>query len=127
MARVEHVVLVGHCGPDSWMLKSKVQQVLPEAQLQMINDDQGLEPHLNDGSLLLVNRVLDGSFKASDGIDLIRQNAAKESAPRMVLISNYPDAQSDAESAGAMPGFGKAELGSKQTEQRLKEAAAYED
>jgi hypothetical protein len=40
----------------------------------------------------------------------------------MMLVSNYADAQADAVKAGALPGFGKRELGSPKVVQLLKEA-----
>jgi len=62
---------------------------------------------LNFGdALLLVNRILEGRFDCSSGIELIE--SMKNSAGVKMLISNLPDAQAEAEKAGAVKGFGKA-------------------
>jgi CheY-like chemotaxis protein len=59
--------------------------------------------------LVLVNRVFDAD--GSPGLDFIR--ALKKSEPEVpvMLVSNYADSQREAAAAGALPGFGKAELG----------------
>ncbi len=60
--------------------------------------------------LVLVNRVLDAD--GSSGLDFIRTiKADPELAPiPVMLVSNYEDAQADAQSLGALPGFGKTDL-----------------
>lgn len=60
--------------------------------------------------LVLVNRVLDGD--GSSGLDLIRAIKADPGVAGMpvMLVSNYEDAQAEAQDAGALPGFGKADL-----------------
>ncbi|MEO0716799.1 MAG: hypothetical protein AAFY58_07400, partial [Planctomycetota bacterium] len=68
------------------------------------------ETRLADFDALLINRVLDGSFKTESGIELIRALATLDTAPSLMLISNFADAQAEAESAGATKGFGKSEL-----------------
>jgi DNA-binding response OmpR family regulator len=62
--------------------------------------------------LVLVNRV--GDLDGAPGLDLIAALKADDelaSVPVM-LVSNLPDAQEEAIAAGALPGFGKAELNS---------------
>jgi CheY-like chemotaxis protein len=60
---------------------------------------------------VLVNRVLDAD--GSSGLELIRALKAEEQLRDVpvLLVSNYEDAQAQAVQAGAVPGFGKAELG----------------
>jgi two-component system chemotaxis response regulator CheY len=61
--------------------------------------------------LVLVNRVTDRD--GSQGVDLIRAikaDAALSAVPVM-LVSNYESAQTEAVGLGALPGFGKADLG----------------
>lgn len=62
-------------------------------------------------ALVLVNRVLDGD--GSSGLEVIRAIRAEhpESAPPVMLVSNYEEAQAQAVAAGAVPGFGKSSLG----------------
>jgi hypothetical protein len=103
------ILLVGHCGPDSWALKTAVSRIVPGSEVVLVNDDRALEKKLPGSTLVLVNRVLDGSFTASSGIELIGRLSA-QAGPRCMLISNFPDAQAEAVLAGAVHGFGKAEM-----------------
>jgi hypothetical protein len=41
---------------------------------------------------------------------------------KMMLVSNYPDAQAAAEKAGALPGFGKRDIGSPRVKELLRDA-----
>ena len=117
-------ILVGHCVPDQFMLRSAVQRLVPDAAVEIVNDHSSLEPHLHPEAVLLVNRVLDGRFHASDGIDLI--DALNGNGPRTLLISNLADAQTRAEAAGAMPGFGKSDLYEDATAEKLRAAVVTE-
>ncbi|HZW09102.1 MAG TPA: hypothetical protein VFF69_04290 [Phycisphaerales bacterium] len=102
------VLLVGHCGPDAYALRSAMQRLAPEAEFLFVNDEAALAAH-PDAAALLVNRVLDGAFRAGSGVELIRRLPA-EVRPRAAMISNFEDAQAEAEAAGAVRGFGKREL-----------------
>jgi CheY-like chemotaxis protein len=108
----KRVLSVGQCRADhsglAWSLRSEFDaDVVPAATA-----DEAL--HLlrsNSFALVLVNRVFD--YDNSSGVDLIRRlkgDAVLRSVPVM-LVSNYADAQAEAEKAGAVPGFGKASLG----------------
>lgn len=116
------VVLVGHCGPDMFMLKSAVGRVVPDAPLETVNDSASLAPHLSSGSVLLVNRVLDGGFDGLSGIELIERAAGGDDPPISILISNFPEAQAEAVAAGARPGFGKQDLYAAETAETLRDA-----
>ncbi len=75
-------------------------------------------------AFVLVNRVFDTD--GGSGLDLIRDikaDPATASVPVM-LVSNFPEAQAEAQAAGALPGFGKASLGDPATAARLKALAA---
>ena len=109
------VVLVGHCGPDMFMLKTAVGRALPEATLVSVNDVDALSEYRTPEALLLVNRELDGRFHSQSGIDLISEIARQTDGPVMILISNFEDAQAQAVAAGARPGFGKSQLYDKST------------
>ena len=63
-----------------------------------------------DFDLVLVNRVFDGD--GTPGLDLIRAIKADPELAGLpvMLVSNYHDAQTEAQSLGALPGFGKADL-----------------
>ncbi len=122
MSNPKTVVLVGHCGPDMFMLKTAVGRALPEATIVFVNDTVALSEYLTSDSLLLVNRELDGGFDRQSGIDLISQIASQDDPPVAMLISNLEDAQSQAVAAGAKPGFGKSQLYEESTAEILRES-----
>lgn len=70
--------------------------------------------------LVLINRVL--NFDGTSGIEWIRRMKADptQSETPVMLVSNYPDAQSQAEELGALPGFGKSSLHSATVLARLR-------
>lgn len=121
MAKIDEVVLVGHCGFDASSLASTVRRALDEAvPIRTIDSEQDLASHMSPRSLLLINRVLDGGFGIDSGVELIQRLGQQEQRPLMMLISNYPNAQQEAQSAGAMPGFGKSQLHDPAVAQRLR-------
>jgi len=126
MSEIKRIALVGHCGPDAAMLKHAVQRVARDATVQVITDDQQLQRAAGSDVLLLVNRVLDGSFSVSNGVDLIRELAGRADGPRFMLVSNFDDAQAEAQQAGAYPGFGKQEVGQNRMRERLEAAKSGE-
>ena len=74
--------------------------------------------------LVLFNRQLDYGFSDELGADLIRKLRPKYPNVKMMLVSNYPEAQADAVSAGALPGFGKREIGQPRVLELLRSALA---
>jgi len=120
---VSHVVLVGHCGFDSPGLSRWAEQVLPGVEVVRVNKQAGLSSHLHGRSLLLINRVPDGRFDHGTSLDMIEAYSSQDDPPRMMLVSNYEDAQAEAVAAGAHPGVGKNDLNSPDANQRLLDAA----
>jgi hypothetical protein len=118
------IVLVGHCGPDMFMLKTAVSRAVPSAAIEIANEQASLEQYRNDHAVLLVNRVLDGSFSTDSGIDLIGELTKDDGAPVCMLVSNFPEAQEEAVANGARPGFGKSQLYDERTSKMLREAAS---
>jgi hypothetical protein len=109
---MKKVALVGHCGPDSSFLRITVRKAHPEAEVLMVDDDRELTRALADGvELLLLNRELSYGFHDTLGVDLIKRLKDQNLNVKMMLVSNYPEAQQEAIAAGALPGFGKRELG----------------
>lgn len=105
------------------MLKSMAGKAAPGRALEMINSMAQLEPVLETAAVLLVNRVLDGKFASDSGIELIELISGRDGRrPPMILVSNLEDAQAQAESAGAMPGFGKSDLYAPTTVERVQAA-----
>ncbi|MBX3411754.1 MAG: response regulator [Pirellulales bacterium] len=73
----------------------------------------------NQYDLVLVNRLLD--LDGSDGLDIIRAMKADDSLASIpvMLVTNYPEYQARAVAEGAEPGFGKSELQSPATKEKL--------
>ena len=74
--------------------------------------------------LILVNRIIDSDH--SSGLELIadlKTDSQIREIPIM-LVSNLPDAQDQAEQLGALRGFGKKELNNPTTLERVKKALA---
>lgn len=122
MGNKVQVVLVGHCAADVWSLKIVVEQAVPGVAVQSVNDMNAIDNLDLAGCLLLVNRTLPRAFPISDGVELIRKLKQRSPAPAAMLISNFPEAQAQAEEAGALPGFGKAELHTDKAKVRLRTA-----
>ena len=116
-------VLVGHCWADRIGLRSAVKRAVRGARFERANTTAALQKHLDGGAVLLVNRVLGGGFGTGNGVELIRDLARDGNAAPMILISNHADAQSEAQAAGALPGFGKSQLGDSAVADRLCSAA----
>ena len=117
------VALVGHCGPDSSFLRITVSRAGRDVQVLAVDDDSGLKRVLDDGvDLLLLNRQLDYGFDEDDGVALIRRIRAAYPQAKTMLVSNYPEAQAAAVAEGALPGFGKRDLGSPRVVELLRDA-----
>ena len=116
----KRVILVGHCSPDSAYLSITIRSVFPSAIIERAMDDSSLAAAMqNDPDLLLVNRVLDGEFANCSGIELIKGCRASHPAVAMMLISNYTDAQQQAQKVGAVAGFGKNDLNTPKAREAL--------
>ena len=117
------IALVGHCGADSSYLRMAVTSAIKDAQVIMADDDAELHRVLAEGAdLLLFNREMPYDFTDREGVPLIRRLKADHPHLKLMLVSNYPDAQAAAVEAGALPGFGKREIGSKRVTELLREA-----
>jgi hypothetical protein len=120
---MKKVALVGHCGPDGSYLRLMVRKAHPEAEVLMVDDESELKRALDEGvELLLLNRELSWGFHDTMGVDLIKRIKDRKFSVKMMLVSNYADAQAEAVAAGALPGFGKRELGSPRILTLIREA-----
>ncbi|MCA9085412.1 MAG: hypothetical protein KDA81_15225 [Planctomycetaceae bacterium] len=115
------VLSIGQCRPDhaaiSHFLKSNFDVDLHTADLA----DEAIELMARQTfHLVLVNRKLDADY--SDGMDIIRRMKATAELCDLpvMLVSNFPDWQEKAVQLGAVPGFGKAELGTSDTIDRVR-------
>ena len=119
------VALVGHCGPDSSFLRIAVSRAAKDLKVLSADDSQSLQRVLDDGvDLLLLNRQLDFGFDVEEGVDIIRKLRPHYPQVKMMLVSNYPDAQAAAVAEGALPGFGKRELNTPKVAEMIREALA---
>lgn len=120
------VLLVGHCGFDAAGLVRAVEEALPEASVRGVDRPEQAEASAGSDTLVLVNRVLPGGGGGS-GVALIQKLLARadDRRPAAMLVSNYPEAQRDAEAVGALPGFGKNALGTPDTTRKLRQAAGH--
>jgi len=122
----KRVALVGHCRPDVYALKSALESAAPGMRIDNADDDQSLADVLPGADLLLINRILDGHFADRHGLALIR-DLAPETNATLMLVSNHDDAQAEAESHGAVPGFGKAALYDAETKRRIRAALQLDE
>lgn len=116
---------VGNCGFDHGNLQAFLAQHF-DVELTPAHGADDAKRLLESGSfdLVIVNRKFDRD--GGDGIDLIRQirsNADSAEVPVM-LLSNYSRYQEEAITAGAVPGFGKAELDAENSITALRSALA---
>jgi CheY-like chemotaxis protein len=121
--RSPRVLNVGQCGFDHGSISSYLADRFGARVERAENFDDAHEA-LRRGkfALVLVNRVLD--LDGSSGLELIQRlkEDPEESlkATPVMLVSNYPEAQREAVELGAEPGFGKSELQSPATLDRLR-------
>jgi DNA-binding NarL/FixJ family response regulator len=121
------VLFVGHCGPDSTYLRMAVKSAAENVTLSAAEENAALEQSLKQGvDLILFNRELDFGFEPDTGVEMIRLLKQRYPQVRMMLISNHADAQAAAVAAGALPGFGKREIGSARVRQLLRDAMVVE-
>jgi ActR/RegA family two-component response regulator len=119
------IALVGHCGPDSSYLRMTLSAVERGVKIVAADDDESLKHVLETGAdLLLFNRVLDYGFSENEGVAVIRKLRQHYPNLKMMLVSNYPEAQAAAVAAGAAPGFGKRDLGSARVKEMLRDVLA---
>lgn len=117
----KRVVLVGHCGPDSSYLRAVISSIDRGVEISAVDDDQSLNAALASGvDLVLFNRMLDYGFEEVEGAKVIARVHQQFPNAKLMMVSNYPEAQAAAIAAGALPGFGKRELGSSRVKELLK-------
>lgn len=122
---IKTVYLVGHCGADAMALQLAIKAAADNAEDLQIRTAVHTDDYVLNASgetLLLINRQLGNVLRRKTGVELISELNSSDDPPRMMLISNYEDAQAEAEAAGAMPGFGKAEIHKPETKAKLQAA-----
>jgi CheY-like chemotaxis protein len=123
----KRIALIGHCGPDGSYLRMAVSRAARDVKVVMADDGAELDAVLKEGvDLLLFNRVLDYGFEDTEGVAVIRKIRAKYPNVKSMLVSNYAEAQAQAIAAGALPGFGKREIGSPKVAELIRQALETE-
>ncbi|HJS06423.1 MAG TPA: response regulator [Pirellulales bacterium] len=116
----KRVLDVGNCVPDHSAIRRMLEDTFHVEVLQAHEAADTLA-QLQSGQidLVLVNRKLDQDY--SDGLDIVRaiKSDPQQAAVPCMLITNYPEHQDEAMAAGALRGFGKKELRSPATIERL--------
>ena len=116
----KRVLDVGQCAPDHAAIRRLVAGAFGAELVQADRLDDALAAlRRSSFDLVLVNRKLDIDY--SDGIEIVRAIKADPAlaATPVMLVTNYPEHQQAAIAAGAEPGFGKAELDSAETREKL--------
>ncbi len=117
------IALVGHCGVDGPRIEAQIQSILDGAEVCSCNDPDALGRVCGEGvDLLLFNRELGFGFDDEQGVERMAEIREAHPDVKMMLISDYPDAQAAAKEVGALPGFGKADLGTSKVEKALRDA-----
>jgi CheY-like chemotaxis protein len=102
------IVSLGQCGVDHPAIARFCREAVGAEVVGTETFAQTLA--VEGADLILVNRVLDATGES--GLDCIRRfraDPARHATP-IVLVSNYADAQRDAQALGAAAGFGKSSL-----------------
>jgi len=105
------ILSVGQCSFDHGSINRHLGQTYGAEVARADTKGQALATlRAGEFDLVLVNRVLDAD--GSSGLDLIRAIKADPTLAGLpvMLVSNYEDAQVEAQSLGALPGFGKTDL-----------------
>ncbi len=108
------VLSIGNCAADNAALAGLIEGRF-DAQLTPVagHADARRVLQQEDWNLVLVNRV--GDADGGSGLELIEWLVSARPEMPCMLLSNFPDAQAQAQAAGARPGFGKAALAAPET------------
>lgn len=121
---MRRVLEIGNCDYDHQSIASVLKQNFQVEVVRAHGDGEAMaELERQPFDLVLVNRIFE---EGGDGLAFIRQlkQHPQLKATPIMLISNYPDSQQEAVSAGALPGFGKRALRDPATVSQLSEVLA---
>lgn len=114
---------VGQCGFDGPRMAELWANALDATVDSVDTSDEAVERvNHKKYDLVLVNRVL--AADDSSGLDAIKALLDTATPPRVMLVSDRPDAQEKAVALGAVRGFGKADLEAQRTIDLVKRAAS---
>ena len=116
------VLNVGQCDYDHGSISRYLQSKYAAEVMAADSEGQALVS-LRTGAfdLVLVNRLFDGD--GTPGLALIRSIKGDPDLAQIpvMLVSNYAEAQAEAKELGALPGFGKGDIGSGRSVAALEE------
>jgi CheY-like chemotaxis protein len=114
------VISLGQCAADTWSIERLLTTHF-DVDVVSLNTAREMLEYLKQSpaDLVLVNRIFDRD--GGSGLDFITRLKTDKELSRIpvMLVSNYEDAQHQAVTRGALPGFGKAALSHPETLQRL--------
>ncbi|HEY4234047.1 MAG TPA: response regulator [Lacipirellulaceae bacterium] len=117
----KRVLDVGQCGPDHAAIRRFFAANFNDVEIEQAAACDDTLALLRRGhfDLVLVNRKLDEDY--SDGIEIIRaiKRHPEFAAVPVMLITNYPEHQATAVTAGALHGFGKLEYDLPATKEKI--------
>jgi two-component system chemotaxis response regulator CheY len=115
------VLSVGQCGFDQPRITALLNDQLG-VSVDAVGSSRDALQAVDERAyaLVLVNRVLDSTGES--GHDLIQDIKMKNGATKVMLVSNFKEAQDQAVTIGALPGFGKDRLQDPSTVASLKAA-----
>lgn len=111
---------MGQCPPDHYAIRHLIESLGAEVERAALPREAVDRLKRESFDLVLVNRKIDQDY--SDGVELLSMLEADGISVPVMLVSNFPEAQAEAVALGALPGFGKNELGRSRTRQRIQAA-----
>jgi CheY-like chemotaxis protein len=113
------VVEVGNCDADSARIRQVIESAFDARVTRALVAQDALNAlEVDNVDLVLTNRV--NAYDGTDCADLIGKIRSGGHADIAVMVlSNFAEAQAKAEALGAVPGFGKADLGTPLAVERL--------
>jgi len=114
------VLSIGQCRPDGAAIGFYLQSTFSARVVTADVAEEALRTLAGQPfDLVLINRVLDAD--GGDGMEILKsiRNQAQYDTLPVMLVSNYAEWQQKAVAAGAVSGFGKAELNRPETRSKL--------
>lgn len=115
------ILSVGQCHFDHSSLTRFLTGHFPVEIVPVATSDEAIASlRKSPASLVLVNRQFDAD--GTEGLDFIKSLKGTPDLAQIpvMLITNFPEYAAEAVACGAVPGFGKAELGASNLVDRLR-------
>jgi two-component system chemotaxis response regulator CheY len=118
----KRILSVGQCDVDHASISEMLKLHWGAETMPVKTLGQALEAVRHHAfELILVNRILDAD--GTSGLDVIKRLKTEDASKGtpIMLVTNFPEFQTDAVQMGALPGFGKAALHDYETIAKLNE------